>query len=109
MADELNSIHLIQPQLINSVTGQSNNAMLSPKVHRVREAPPGESLDGSHLWQNAEFQPADLAERLLLNPRQSCFFVHRVRQQQDGPAEKQRVEEIVERNHVCGRPEEHWQ
>src|SRR5260370_6517534 len=38
-----------------------------------------------------------------------CFFVHRVCQQQDGSAEKQRVEEIVQRHHVCRRCGEHRQ
>src|SRR6266478_1624461 len=46
---------------------------------------------------------------IRISPSHSRFFVHRVCQQQDGSAEKQRVEEIVQRNHVCGRSEEHRQ
>ena len=41
-----------------------------------------------------------------LNPRHSWFFVNRVRQQQNGSAEKQCVEEKVQRHHVCGRGQE---
>jgi hypothetical protein len=44
-----------------------------------------------------------------LNPRHSWFFVKRVRQQQNGSAEEQCVEETVERNHVFGRGQEHRQ
>ncbi len=46
---------------------------------------------------------------LTLNPRPRLFPVNSVRQQENGSAEEQRVEEIVQRHRVRGRGEEHRQ
>jgi len=45
-------------------------------------------------------QPARREYDSALNPRHSWFFVKRVCQQQNGAAEKQCVEEKVQRNHA---------
>lgn len=52
-------------------------------------------------------QSARREDDSALNPRR--LFVNRVRQQQNGSAEKQYVEEKVQRNHVCRRGAEHRQ
>jgi hypothetical protein len=59
------------------------------------------------LWQAT--QSARREDNSALNPRHRWFFVNRVRQQQNGSAEKQCVEEKVQRNHVCRRGQEHRQ
>jgi hypothetical protein len=63
-------------------------------------------IDGRRL--GVDVAPARRREDdSALNPR--WFFVNRVRQQQNGSAEKQCVEEEVQRNYVGGRGQEHRQ
>jgi hypothetical protein len=64
-------------------------------------------LAGPVPWQVP--QSARREDDSALNARHSWFFVNRVRQQQNGSAEKQCVEEKVQRNPVCGRGQEHRQ